>query len=62
MQLEFGNQFVKLIMDVFELAVTQFDDFGALSGLVDDLYHVGYFVVQVGLVMDDSGLQTHPST
>lgn len=44
-------------MDLFELAIAKFVNFGLMGGLVLHLEHEDDFVIEVGLVTYDLGLQ-----
>ncbi len=61
MKFEFVNYAFQFLMDVSELAITQFSSFGLVSLIISDLQHIDDLTVLLGLVVDDLGLQVnHP--
>ena len=59
MQFKFGDEFFQFLMDVSELAVSEFGDFVFLGQVVEDLDGVDDFVIDEGFVIDDLGLERH---
>lgn len=52
-QFEFGDQLLQLFVDLLELAVAQFGYFRVLGDVVSHLQYVCYFIVELGLMMQD---------
>lgn len=59
MELELVDYFLNFIVDVFELAVSQFGHFGSLRGFVRHFQHVGYLAVDSSFMGDYFGLKVH---
>lgn len=59
MKLEFVNNFLNLIMNVFELAVSEFRNFGLLSCLVCNLQNVCDFTAYSGFMSYNFRLEMH---
>lgn len=50
MEFEFVNDGLKFLVDLFELAVTEFADFYLVENLIVNLYNVDDFVIQLCFV------------
>lgn len=57
MEFKLRDESLQFIMDLFELAIAKFVNFGLMGGLVLHLEHEDDFVIEVGLVTYDLGLQ-----
>ncbi len=51
MQFQLSDYIFKFLVQIFELTVPQFGDFGFATLLVCDLEHVYYFAVQLSFVV-----------
>lgn len=56
-QFKFGDDIEQFLMQIFELAVSKFGNFGFAAQLVCDFQYVHDFIIEFCLVIDDFGFE-----